>query len=291
MEKINYIFLTEIDGRVYPGEIAPNIRFNETPELIEAEFNSFLKGKRTGFSSAFTCGLNMSKWFQENPIKTEIQSKTSFSMAIMEPSKIKKYLENHNQFKSFKMKVDKESAIDSIKEYFKWTNKDLRIDGNEAWSDPSDVMKLVELFKDKPISLLEQPFAQGHDDCLIELKSHIPWDLIADESFQMGENIDEIKAKYNGVNLKMMKTAGPQRLLELVDLCKKAKLKLMIGCMIETSVGISCALQLAHHFDYHDLDGSLLVREPFGFVRNIGDQIISEDNLSFFKEKRSYGIK
>jgi len=132
----------------------------------------------------------------------------------------------------------------------------LLIDANESWS-PEHYRKVTPALKNLGVELIEQPFPANADVVLENLDHPIP--VCADESCHTTADLPQLKNRYEMINVKLDKTGG---LTEALQLCKRAResgFKLMIGCMVCTSLGIAPARLLASAADYVDLDGPLLL--------------------------------
>jgi L-Ala-D/L-Glu epimerase / N-acetyl-D-glutamate racemase len=132
----------------------------------------------------------------------------------------------------------------------------LLIDANESWS-PDHYMKVVPSFRRCGIALIEQPFPADADDVLEDLEHPIP--ICADESCHTTADLPRLKNRYEVINVKLDKTGGLTEALRLVGRARESGFKLLIGCMVCTSLGIAPARLLASTADYVDLDGPLLL--------------------------------
>ena len=167
---------------------------------------------------------------------------------------------------NIKIKVNKENALDFSKEVMRLTQVPLRIDANEAFQTTSDVMNFISAFPDlNRIEFLEQPLPASFHEEALELKKHSPVILIADESVTKEDIGTYYTERFHGVNIKLMKSGGYLKGLKQLRQAKILGLKTMLGCMVETSLGISSALQLAGGVDYFDLDGFLF----WSFIFNL----------------------
>jgi L-alanine-DL-glutamate epimerase-like enolase superfamily enzyme len=102
----------------------------------------------------------------------------------------------------------------------------------------------------------------------LHLKKHTPFALMADESVTHEADFDLIQNQFHGVNMKLMKAGGYLSGIKILNETRKRGMKTMIGCMVETSLGISSAIRLCTGIDFIDLDGSLILKEdPFGLIR------------------------
>jgi L-alanine-DL-glutamate epimerase-like enolase superfamily enzyme len=145
-------------------------------------------------------------------------------------------------------------------------DKTVRVDANEAWTTKEEALRNIEwLAKDPHIEFVEQPMPAGAPPAdLAWLKSRSPLPLFGDESYHHAGDAALCAECYHGVNVKLMKTGGISAAFDALQAARKAGLKTMIGCMIETSVLISAAAHLAELADHLDIDGNLLVsNDPY----------------------------
>jgi L-Ala-D/L-Glu epimerase len=145
-------------------------------------------------------------------------------------------------------------------------DKTVRVDANEGWTTKEEALRNIEwLAKDPHIEFIEQPMPAGAPAAdLAWLKSRSPLPLFGDESYHHASDVARCAECYHGVNVKLLKTGGVSAACEALEAARKAGLKTMIGCMIETSVLISAAAHLAALADYLDIDGNLLVsNDPY----------------------------
>ncbi len=145
-------------------------------------------------------------------------------------------------------------------------DKTVRVDANEGWKTKEEALRNIEwLAKDPHIEFIEQPMPAGTPAAdLAWLKSRSPLPLFGDESYHRASDAALCAECYHGVNVKLLKTGGVSAAYEALQAARKAGLKTMIGCMIETSVLISAAAHLAGLADHLDIDGNLLVNnDPY----------------------------
>jgi L-Ala-D/L-Glu epimerase len=166
-----------------------------------------------------------------------------------------------------KIKVDAESGLEMLKEIVQHTSVKLRVDANEGWKDLDQFMRFQENLKGMNIELIEQPFPSSMVAEYKELKKKTPYVLLADESIEDVGNFAELASQFHAVNIKLMKTGSLVKARDLLIKAKTHGMSSMIGCMIETSIGISYGMLFGGLVDYVDLDGFLLVKdEPFRLV-------------------------
>ncbi|MFC6998456.1 enolase C-terminal domain-like protein [Rufibacter roseus] len=291
------LFITVGDGQLQGrGEAAPNVRYGETPELLNQQFAQLqasgldqigsvtelqqlttqvpvLPALRFALESAmvhYLCRKQNKTVPEFLGVEPVTSAPTAYSFPIMDPGKIAAFTAEHGlkRFEYLKVKVNQESGLDMMAEVARATSQPLVVDANEAWQDPDALMRFFEGLKKYPIIMIEQPMPSALQEEYLYLKKHTPYDLFADESVTDHADWDLLQQQFHGVNMKLMKAGGYLNGLEILNKTRSLGLKTMIGCMMETSMGIWSALQLAHGVNILDLDGMLIVKdEPFGLVR------------------------
>lgn len=134
----------------------------------------------------------------------------------------------------------------------------LIVDANESWND-LDIGAEAAALAQWGVELIEQPVSAGRDDLLAGLRSPIP--LCADESCHTSADIPALAPYYQAVNIKLDKAGGLTEAIRIADAAEQAGLKLMVGCMLSTSLAIRPAFALAQRADWVDLDGPLLLAQ------------------------------
>ncbi len=192
---------------------------------------------------------------------------TSFSIGIDKAEVIHKKVLAAADYPVLKLKVgaanDREN-MQALREAApkKW----VRVDANEGWKTKEQALEMIEwLAKDGFIQFIEQPMPATTDPKdMAWLKSRSPLPLVADESYHTAKDVALCADCFHGVNVKLCKTGGVSNGYEALSAARKAGLKTMIGCMIETSILISAAAHLAELTDYLDIDGNLLTtNDPY----------------------------
>jgi L-alanine-DL-glutamate epimerase-like enolase superfamily enzyme len=157
------------------------------------------------------------------------------------------------------------------------------VDGNEAWPDADSLLRFLEQAAAVPglrMQLLEQPLPAARADDYRYLRPRAGLPLLADESVTDEADFEDVARQFHGVNVKLMKAGGYLRGIELLRQTRAHGLLPMLGCMVETSLGIWSALQISALADMHDLDGILVVRdEPFGLVREEAGELMETSRL------------
>lgn len=198
---------------------------------------------------------------------TEKRHVTSFSIGIDRPEVIRKKVETALLFPVLKLKVgspDDKQNMAALREAA--PHKPVRVDANEAWTTKEEALRNIEwLAQDGHIQFVEQPMpATANRNDLVWLKERSPLPLYGDESYHQARDVEHCSGCFHGVNVKLVKTGGITGAYEALQAARRAGLKTMIGCMIESSVLISAAAHLAELTDHLDIDGNLLItNDPF----------------------------
>ena len=162
-------------------------------------------------------------------------------------------------FDSYKVKMGFDGDVEILKQLTDQSPAKFVVDANCAW-DLASAQRKIQQLADLGVLWVEQPLAAGSPGDMRALKEVSPLPLIADESFLDREDFEKISSGFHGVNIKLMKCGGLTPALEMIREARSLGLLVLIGCMVETSIGISAGAQLAAFADYLDLDGFLHLR-------------------------------
>ena len=167
--------------------------------------------------------------------------------------------------------------IDLIRNY---TDKPISVDVNQGWTEKEKALEEIYWLKERGVVYVEQPMPKESTMDMEWLSQHSPLPTIADEAVQRLTDLFELKNYFHGVNIKLMKCTGIREGYPMAKIAKSLGLKVMIGCMTESSCGIAAAAQLAPLADWVDLDGHfLLANDPFeGLSFNEGVVQLSQLN-------------
>jgi len=194
---------------------------------------------------------------------------TSYTIAISNPDDMKRQTEENPGYHVYKIKVGVPGDIDMVAAVRDVTNARIRVDANAGWTLKEAVQK-IKLLEKYDVEFIEQPL-HWHDYegfRILRAKANMP--IIADEGIMNAESIALYKDIVDGINIKLQKSGGIREGFKMIAMARALKMKIMIGCMVETSVGISAAAQLAPLVDYVDLDGNLLINnDPYDGIRAV----------------------
>ena len=194
--------------------------------------------------------------------KTDVP--TSFTIGIDTKGILKKKIIEAEEYDILKIKLGSDNDKEIINEIRKVTQKPLFVDANQGWKNKHQALNMILWLEDKNVKLIEQPMPVAAVKEAQWLKEKSPLPLIADEAVRVYEDIEKIKNCFHGVNIKLMKCGGINEALRMINSARKNNMKIMLGCMTETSCAISAAAQLLSYADFIDLDGNQLIsNDPF----------------------------
>ena len=159
----------------------------------------------------------------------------------------------------YKIKLGTEHDVEIITALRKMTNAVFRIDANCAWTVEETLQNAIEL-KALGVEFIEQPLHADDWQGMMHLKTRSVLPLIADESCQRFEDVEKCVPGFHGVNIKLMKCGGLTPAVKMIQKARAFNLKVMAGCMAESTVGISNLTQIAPLLDYIDADGAMLLK-------------------------------
>lgn len=294
--KDNVFVKLQRDGIIGYGEAAPNVRYGENAELtlqriaeVKDSFSKydlfhymdikdFLDQKITDQSCAKAAlDIALMDWIGKAlkvplyklwGLNTAHSPLTSFSIGIDTPEVLREKVKEAESFPILKIKVgtkDDEMIINTIRSV---TTKPIRVDANEGWKTKEEALEKIQWLQSQGVEFVEQPLPASMLAETAWLRERIDLPIIADEAVKNAADIPRLAEAYDGINIKLMKAGGVLEALRMIHMAKALGLKIMLGCMIESSVAISAAAHLAPLVDWADLDGNLLIKnDPFHGVK------------------------
>lgn len=193
---------------------------------------------------------------------------TTYSIGIDTPETTKEKVREAEQFPVLKIKVGLQTDEETIASVRSVTKKPLRVDANEGWKDKEEAVRKINWLEAQGVEFVEQPMPAPmlEEARWVRSRVHIP--IIADEACLHPADIPRLADSYDGVNIKLMKCGGMLEAFRMIQIAKSLGMKTMLGCMIESSIGVTAAAHLSPLVDYADLDGNLLiVNDPYSGVR------------------------
>lgn len=316
VSKVVVVELTGADGTVGLGEAAPSARYKESVKSVEAFLKAVdprglsfgdIEGSMEYLDTvsrhdmSAKCALNLALLDgaakkARKPVYDllglgfrEQHHLTSFTIGIDSAEVIRKKVEQAAAYPILKMKVggpQDRPNLQALREVA--PEKAVRVDANEGWKTKEQALQMIEwLAQDKHIQYVEQPLpASAPAKDWVWLKERTPLPIFGDESYHLADDIAVAAQSFHGVNVKLVKTGGITAGLAALMAARKAGLKTMIGCMIETSILISAAAHMAELCDYLDVDGNVLItNDPYVGVTS------TNGLLSFAAAPEKFGLR
>ena len=304
--KDNVLVKIEKDGVFGLGEAAPNVRYGEdnlkTIERInsvrhlfdEHDLWHFVDLKEDIFANitdqnCARCALDIAilDWVGKKlnaplykiwGLDKEKTPLTSYSIGIDTIENIKRKTREAEKYPLLKIKVGKDNDEEIIEAVRSVTDKPIRVDANEGWKSKEVALEKIKWLQEMGIEFIEQPMPAHMLEETRWLRDRVDIPIVADEAVQTAADIPKLAEAYDGINIKLMKSGGIQEAMRMIHLAKAMKMKIMLGCMIESSIAIAAAAHLTPLVDWADLDGNLLLREdPFSGVGVENGKLILSD--------------
>ena len=272
------------------GEAAPQRYYGETPESVlaaldvyatvlpddpflledaESRFETTLKGNNSARAALSTAlhdlvakrlGVPVHRMWGLDPAKCPL---STFTIGIDTPERIRMKVKEAEPYPVLKVKLgtdDDRAILQAIRDV---TPKEIRVDANCGWTRKQAIGKLP-LLEEFGVTVLEQPLAPDDLEGLAEVTRHSRLPVIADESCIVAADIPGLLGKVDGINIKLAKTGSLREALRMIAIARAHNLMVMVGCMIESSIGITAAAQFCPLVDICDLDGAaLLAKDPY----------------------------
>ncbi len=188
---------------------------------------------------------------------------TSFTIGMDDPETVVAKVREASQFDVLKVKMGSAGDRAVIEAVRSVSDQPLRVDANEGWTLEEAGSHLAWL-ADQGVELVEQPLPAGQIEEMRQLRAASPLPLFADESVGVASDIPKLAGAFDGINIKLMKCGGIGEAMRMIATARAHGMKVMLGCMVESSLAITAAAHLSPLIDYADLDGNLLtVNDPF----------------------------
>lgn len=217
-------------------------------------------------------------WYKICGLSPEKTPNTSFTIGIDKADVVRQKVDEAAPYKVIKVKMGLDNDKELVEIIRSKTDKPLCVDANQGWTDKEKALDMCHWLKERGCMFVEQPFDKKMIDETAWLRERSPLPIIADEFCQRIPDVMRAYQVYDGINIKLMKSTGLHEAYKMAVLAKSLGMKLMIGCMTETSCAISAAAQLAPMADWVDLDGNLLIaNDSFDGVKVVDGKITLTD--------------
>ncbi len=300
-----FIVRLVVDGITGWGEAAPNAYYGESDLTVRSACNSigrFLQGTPEQLQAqiynpdaeiarflaphpSVRSALDTALWdirgkvedkpcyelFGANPSNTPL---TSFTIGMDEPDVVDRKVDAAGEFKVLKIKMGQLGDMEMLDRILERSGKRVRVDANEGWDVEMALQKVQEL-SERNVEFVEQPISHEDADGLRTLKRLSPLPVILDESVVDPIDVPRTHDQGHGINIKLMKCGGLTPALHMIATARDLGLKVMLGCMLETSLGVTAAAHISPLVDYADLDGNLLLADdPFAGVKVVEGKLV-----------------
>jgi L-alanine-DL-glutamate epimerase-like enolase superfamily enzyme len=203
---------------------------------------------------------------------------TSFTIGIDTAEVVKQKTKEADIYKVLKVKLGRDNDKEMIETIRSVTNTPITVDVNQGWKDKQFALDMINWLNEKNVEFVEQPMPKEQVDDIAWLTQNSPLPIIGDESVQRIPDVIKAHGIYSGINIKLMKCTGMREAQKMLTLARSLNMKVMLGCMTETSCAISAASQLSPMVDWADLDGNLLIKnDPFEGVTVVDGKITLTD--------------
>lgn len=295
-----WVRLTDAEGQEGWGEAAPSKFYGETVESVlaalevygtmlptdpfnledaERSWEAKLRGNgsaRAALSAALhdlvgkRLGVPLYRLWGLNPC---LAPGSTFTIGLDTPDRIKAKVREAEQFPILKVKLGTDQDIEILRAIREATDKEIRVDANCGWT-VKRAIRMLPILDEFGVTVLEQPLPPHDHEGLAAISAQADIPVIADESCLAAVDIPPLVGKVDGINIKLAKCGGLREALRMIAVARAHGLMVMVGCMIESSLGITAAAHVTPLVDIVDLDGAaLLVDDPFVGAHIEGGQV------------------
>jgi L-alanine-DL-glutamate epimerase-like enolase superfamily enzyme len=292
------------DGCEGWGEAAPSRFYGETAESVLAALNVYVSGMpsdpfdleeterrwaatmrvnaaaRSALSAALhdlvgkRLGIPLYRLWGLDPARAP---KSTFSIGLDTPERIRLKVEEAAEYPILEIKLGTEHDVEILRTIREVTDKELRVDANCGWT-VKEAIAMLPVLREYGVTVLEQPLPPDQIPGLAEISRRAKIPVVADESCRTTEDIPPLVGAVDGINIKLAKCGSLREALRMITVARAHGMMVMVGCMIESSLGITAAAHFTPLVDIVDLDGAaLLADDPFTGARIDGGQVTLPD--------------
>lgn len=296
-----WVRLTDADGHEGWGEAAPSKFYGETPESVtaalkvygaalpddafnleetERRWETMLRGNaaaRAALSAALhdlvgkRLDIPVYRLWGLDPCKAP---KSTFTIGLDAPERIRVKVREAEQYPILKVKLGTDRDIEILRTIREATDKEIRVDANCGWTVKGTI-RMLPILEEYGVTVLEQPLPPEDLEGLAAITAQADIPVIADESCKTAADIPPLVGKVDGINIKLAKCGSLREALRMIAIARAHGLTVMVGCMIESSLGITAAAHFTPLVDIVDLDGAaLLADDPFSGASIEGGQVV-----------------
>lgn len=295
-----WVKLTDAEGNEGWGEAAPTKFYGETAETVLAALGVYAAAlpsdpfaleaterallaamggnaaARVAISTALhdlvakRAGVPLWKYWGLDAARAP---RSTFTIGIDTIEKMRDKVREASEYPILKVKLGTDRDVEILSTLRDATDRELRVDANCAWT-ARQAIRMLPVLDEFGVTVLEQPVAPTDLDGFLEIRRRSSVPVIADESCRTAADIPPLVGRVDGVNLKLAKLGSLREALRAIAVARAHHLQVMLGCMIESSIGITAAAHVAPLVDIVDLDGAaLLANDPFKGATIDGGQL------------------
>ncbi len=299
-----WVRLRDSDGCEGWGEAAPSRFYGETAESVLAALNVYVSGMpadpfdleeterrwaatmrvnaaaRSALSAALhdlvgkRLGIPLYRLWGLDPARAP---KSTFTIGLDTPERIRLKVEEAAEYPILKIKLGTDNDVEILRTIREVTDKELRVDANCGWT-VKEAIAMLPVLREYGVTVLEQPLPPDQIPGLAEISRRAKIPVVADESCRTTEDIPPLVGAVDGINIKLAKCGSLREALRMITVARAHGMMVMVGCMIESSLGITAAAHFTPLVDIVDLDGAaLLADDPFTGARIDGGQVTLPD--------------
>ena len=203
--------------------------------------------------------------------------KSTFTIGLDTPAMIRQKVAEAAEYPILKVKLGSEDDAAILRTMREATDRELRVDANGAWT-AAHAVRMLPVLEEFGVTVLEQPVAAADLGGLAHVRRHARIPVIADESCVTSLDIPRLAGRVDGINIKLAKCGSLREALRMIPIARAHQMTVMVGCMIESTLGITAAAHLTPLVDIVDLDGAALLRDdPFNGASIGGGQVTLPD--------------
>ena len=296
---VSPVVIVELEhgGIVGYGEAAPSARYGESPDSVSGflaalnltafktpfELESILtyveKAAPGNTAAKASVDLALHDWIGKKlglplyrywGLEGGKTPRTSFTIGIDSPKVIEQKVREAELYPILKIKLGGDNDEEIIRTIRGVTKKTLRVDANEGWKKREVAVERIKWLEQEGVEFVEQPMPAADLAGTAWVRERVNLPLMADENSLRLQDVPKLQGAFDGINIKLMKCTGLREAQRMIGTARACSMKVMLGCMIESSVAISAAAQLAPLVEYADLDGNVLINnDPFDGVRSL----------------------
>lgn len=219
-------------------------------------------------------------WYKIWGLNPEKAPNTSFTISYdADPAEMKAKIDETAPFKVVKIKMGLDHDKEITEAFRKYSDVPICVDANQGWTDKEKALEMCNWLAERNCLFVEQPMPKEMFEETAWLRERSPLPIIADEFLQRLPDVKKASEAYDGINIKLMKSTGMHEAYQMATLARALGMKVMLGCMTETSCAVTAAAQLSPLVDWADLDGNLLIaNDRFDGIKIVDGKVTIPDS-------------